>query len=83
MADFSKQWCEVNDPKMPWDFDIEAIWDDLLVGNYMPFICEGYGFTAIGKLREDPKKVMVFVPKSTMDEGEWVDFETIRYKQLW
>ena len=22
MADFSKQWCEINDPDMPWDFDI-------------------------------------------------------------
>ena len=22
MADFSKQWCEINDPEMPYDFDI-------------------------------------------------------------
>ena len=24
MADFSKQWADIYDPKMPWDFDIET-----------------------------------------------------------
>ena len=25
MADFSKQWCEINDSKISWDFDIDEI----------------------------------------------------------
>jgi len=25
MADFSKQWCEINDSDMPWDFDIDEL----------------------------------------------------------
>jgi hypothetical protein len=49
MADFSKQWCEKNDPNMPYDFDILAEAKNLLPNHYIPSICEGYGFLAIGK----------------------------------
>ena len=49
MADFSKQWCELNDPEMPSDFDILEEANKLEPNNYIPMICEGYGFIAIGK----------------------------------
>jgi hypothetical protein len=49
MAEFSKQWCEINDPQMPWDFDILEIASNLDKEYYSPQICEGFGFLAIGK----------------------------------
>ncbi len=29
MADFSKQWCDANDPDMPSDFDILEVFSKL------------------------------------------------------
>jgi hypothetical protein len=49
MADFSKQWCEKNDPDMPWDFDIDEIASRLTPEYGLPYICEGFGFTYIAK----------------------------------
>jgi len=49
MAEFSKQWCEINDPEMPHDFDIMVEYNLLEDEYYIPLICEGFGFTAIGK----------------------------------
>jgi hypothetical protein len=50
MADFSKQWCDENDSDMSYDFDIEEIFDRLPDNTYENWICEGYGFDAIGKI---------------------------------
>lgn len=52
MAEFSKQYCEHTDSEMPWDFDILEIAKDLPNGHYLPIICEGYSFIAIGKDEE-------------------------------
>ncbi len=49
MADFSKQWCEINDPEMPWDFDILEEAKKLRPGSYMHAICEGIGFHIIAR----------------------------------
>jgi hypothetical protein len=48
MAEFSKQWCEINDPEMPHGFDIMVEYNLLENGHYIPLICEGFGFIAIG-----------------------------------
>jgi hypothetical protein len=48
MAEFSKQWCEIHDPQMPWDFDIEEIATEIPRGYYKLMICEGFGFIGIG-----------------------------------
>jgi hypothetical protein len=48
MADFSKQYCEINDPEFPWDFDIEEIAETIPKGHWKPIICEGFGFSGIG-----------------------------------
>ena len=49
MAEFSKQWCEINDPDMPWDFDILEVAEQLEPEYGLPYICEGFGFTYIAK----------------------------------
>jgi hypothetical protein len=53
MADFSKQWCEENDPDMPHDFDIFEKFDKLPKNHYTSIICEGFGFIAIMRDNED------------------------------
>ena len=32
MADYSKQWCELNDPEMPHDFDLVEEYNKLQPG---------------------------------------------------
>ena len=53
MAEFSKQWCELNDPEMPSDFDIMDEFHKLKDDCYVPYICEGFGFIAIGRNEND------------------------------
>ena len=48
MAEFSKQYCELYEPDLQWDFDIEQIVEDIPKGYYKPIICEGFGFSGIG-----------------------------------
>ena len=49
MAEFSKQWCDLHDTEMPWDFDIIEKASEIPNGQHINAICEGFGFTAIGK----------------------------------
>ena len=53
MADFSKQWCDINDPEMPYDFDILEEFGKLPKNHYIPMICEGFEFIAIMREGED------------------------------
>jgi hypothetical protein len=53
MADFSKQWCEIHDTNMPSDFDILEEATNIKPDHYIPIICEGFGFVAIGKDEHD------------------------------
>lgn len=68
MADFSKQWCELYDPEMPHDFDIEDIVKKLEPGYYRSEICEGFGFIAIAK--EETGDISLYIP----DQG-WQNYE--------
>jgi hypothetical protein len=47
MSEFSKEWCEENDPLMPYDFSIKEEFEKLEDGYFIYIICEGYGFVAI------------------------------------
>ena len=77
MAEFSKQWCEMNDPEMPWDFDIFEIANNLSQNFYIPVICEGFGFSAVGKFAEGVKVyVMDWEAQSDEQQGEWVLWES-------
>jgi hypothetical protein len=40
MADFSKQWCEINDPDMPWDFDIFETFTPVFTANFNTYIVQ-------------------------------------------
>jgi len=53
MADYSKQWCDINDSDMPYDFDILEEFGKLPKNKYIPIICEGFGFLAIMRDHED------------------------------
>lgn len=53
MADYSKQWCDINDPEMSFDFDIFKEFEKLPKNNYISMICEGFGFLAIMRNHED------------------------------
>ena len=79
MAEFSKQWCEINDPDMPWDFDIFEVANNLTQNFYIPYICEGFGFSAIGKFAEGIKVYIRNWDANESDEqqGEWVSIDTL------
>ena len=71
MADYSKQWCEINDLEMSHDFDILEEFDKLPKNNYISMICEGFGFIAIMRNHED-RCLLAFD-----DDGEiiWEDYD--------
>jgi hypothetical protein len=48
MAEFSKQYCELRNPQLGWDFDIEEIITEIPRGYYKSIICEGFGFIGVG-----------------------------------
>jgi hypothetical protein len=71
MADYSKQWCDINDSDMPHDFDILEEFGKLPKNNYISIICEGFGFIAIMRDHED-KCLLAFD-----DDGEiiWDEYD--------
>ena len=75
MAEFSKQYCELHDMGSNGDFDVYEEFGKLEVGNYVPIICEGFGFVAIGKFEDDPETAKVYFRDDFDNEsGTWVDF---------
>ena len=77
MGDYSKQWVEMNDHNMGWDFDIEAIAADMKPGTINPYyICEGLGSVAIGK---DENGVVHLAMATGVfgDEGHEVHWKTL------
>ncbi len=74
MHNYSKQWSEVTDPGMPWQFDAIEEWNGLEIGGILPVACHGFGFIAIGKLEEDPMTPKVFFKDDFDPEaGYWMD----------
>jgi hypothetical protein len=74
MADFSLQWCELNDPEMPHDFDIDIVASTLDPHYYKSYICEGFGFTAIGK--DSDGRITLYFPSEDSKGGDWKDYKT-------
>ena len=72
MADYSKQWCDINDPDMPYDFDIEVEAETLEPGYGIHMICEGFGFTMIAK--DDSGSIQLGFPDSELQYIEWVPY---------
>lgn len=76
MAEFSRQWCEINDPDMPYDFDILDVFEQLEPNSYVSYICEGYGFLAIG--RDDKNNCLLAMPHNLEEElVQWKLFDDI------
>jgi hypothetical protein len=80
MAEFSKQWVELNDNEMGgWDFDIEKVASELPKSTMIPYICEGFGFLAIGKDEND--QIHLAIPTGNSDkegsEVEWKKMEEV------
>jgi len=73
MAEFSKQWCEANDPELNWDFDIEEEFDQLEPGEFVSLICEGYGFLGLQKQLDGSKYCLYRSAKGIKE----VPFESI------
>lgn len=74
MADFSKQWCEINDPEMEPDFDILEIAELLKPDEYLNIICEGFGFVAIGRSNDYEIMLAIPVPPVEGDEEEYIQW---------
>lgn len=74
MANFSKQWCDINDPLMPADFDILEIADTLQPDTYTPEICEGFGFIAIGRSIDNEIMLAMPVPPKEGDTEEYIQW---------
>jgi hypothetical protein len=79
MAEFSKQYCSKHDMGFDGDFDIIEEWSKLDIGYIIPYICEGYGFTAIGKLEDDLTQPWVYMPDpfDYNEDGHWFTLEEI------
>ena len=80
MSNFSKQWCELHDSEMPSDFDILEIADTLQPDTYIPEICEGFGFIAIG--RSIDNEIMLAMPAPTKEGDveeyiQWVPYNDV------
>lgn len=60
MAEFSKQYCQIKDMGFDGDFDVYEEWSKLQPGYAVAYICEGFGFSMIGK-RESGDEVIVWV----------------------
>jgi hypothetical protein len=78
MAEFSKQWAEINDPEGGWDFDVEEISNQLEPNHYVPMICEGFGFIAIGKDAEN--KIMLAIPTGEVEEEDGQTYDAIKWE---
>lgn len=75
MADFSKQWCEIHDPEMPWDFDILEEAAKCKPNYAINYICEGFGFIAIG--RDNEGEIVLAIPNYDDNTMVWKSYDEI------
>ena len=74
MAEFSKQYCEIYQPDIGWDFDIEEVATEIPNGYYKSIICEGFGFRGIGVGIDGKTYILI------QEDGE--GFERIEYNSF-
>jgi len=72
MAEFSKQYCEINDPEFPWDFDIEKEAEALEPEYGIHMICEGFGFTMIAK--DETGNILLGFPDEELAYVKWIPY---------
>jgi hypothetical protein len=71
MADFSKQYCLKQYYDQPGDFDIIEEFNRLEEDYSVSFICEGFGFHAIGKQKGSLTPKLLFPFYMAIQEGYW------------
>ena len=74
MADYSKQYCEICDPGLPWDFDLEEEFSKLEKGYALSIICEGLGIYTIAVETDGSRHVLVSAVVEWDDGGRWIDY---------
>jgi len=80
MAEFSKQYCQLHDMGFDGDFDVYEEWSKLKPGYSVAYICEGFGFAAIGK-KESGDEVIVYMNDwDNPEKSKWVDFDEMCLK---
>ena len=70
MAEFSKQYIEKSNFDFKPDFDILELAESIENEHYIPIICEGFGFTAIGK--DESGNILVAMPTGD-SQGEEIE----------
>jgi hypothetical protein len=81
MADYSKQWCDLYDSDMPYDFDILEEFEKLPKNHYISIICEGFGFIAIMRDHED-RCLLAFDDSSVDEKIIWEDYDQFMNKTI-
>lgn len=78
MAEYSKQWCDKNDPSITPDFDILEISNRLDPEFGITVSCEGFGFVVIGK-DATGNVILGFIPesKNVNDEIVWKSYDEV------
>ena len=72
MADFSEEYCKYHDFERKGDFNIWGEFDKLKEDTYISIICEGYGFIAIGKTKNNPTEPLLLIRFNlAIQEGYW------------
>jgi len=80
MAEFSKQYCKVTNMGFDGDFDVYEEWSKLKPGYAVAYICEGFGFSMIGK-KESGDDVFVYVNDyNNPENSKWVNFDDLVLK---
>jgi len=75
MAEFSKQFCKTHDMGFDGDFDVYEEWAKLTPGYAVAYICEGFGFSMIGK-KESGDDVIVYINDyNNPENSKWIDFD--------
>jgi len=80
MAEFSKQYCKTTDMGFDGDFDVYEEWSKLTPGYAVAYICEGFGFSMIGK-KESSDEVFVYIHDwDNPENSKWVNFDDLVLK---
>ena len=82
MSTFSKQYVEEYMPEWEWDFDIEQEFDALQPGEFLPIICEGYGFSGLQKTLDGSKQFLYRNAKDQVVEVSYNLADNNTYKQI-
>lgn len=86
MAEFSKQYCDRYDRTIPYDFDINVIFDQMKPGDNFPVICEGFGFTHLYINEIGTRQVIFTNWGEDGDDFKFVDYDKLdknTYKKVW